>query len=43
MAEQNDNYKDTKIAYLLEENKQLREQILDLQIRAGHISLKGEE
>lgn len=32
-----------KIAYLLEENKQLREQILDLQIRAGHISLKGEE
>lgn len=33
----------TKVAYYEQENANLRAQILDLQIRAGHISLKGEE
>lgn len=35
-----EHHKDVKIAWLLRENQQLREQLLDCQIAAGAISLQ---
>lgn len=35
--------KDTKLAYLLQENQKLRDALLDLQITSGMITLTGQE